>query len=764
MAFRCHRRVWGKFSVRKQLVIVGHSREGLELVPLLEANPGVDVRALVSEDPDAIHATLAEIDPMLAARFASRVSSDLSAALDAPGLTAVIDAEASRSMRAQLEKTHGVQVTTPVLAKLLFGFGSADAFSKPDLLQALRDTLDSYNLALDRRGLLDRVLQIAVSATGADRGSIMLWDPARRVLRVDVALGIEPELIPKIQVPSGEGVAGRAFAAERPILINGKADRSKYQITRERDDIESAISAPLVHGDDVIGVLNVSHARDQDVFDASDLEFVEQLACLDARLIARAEEYHQLLLESGTLRAEAQVRRLMGSADSLGLRLENVCAEIAASMSGSLCQLYLRDPDQQALFLQSTSSAHLPIASRDRLAMGEGLPGSVAASGERVFLSSGVGESSVYYACLPIQAGDERLGVLVFQGTGDGSASELLEPKLAAVCSALAEELGEALRSARLEREARRTAALSELFAASGVASEAGELYEFITGSASSILEAQDTVLRLREGDSGRFRIVSWTGLGEWREAPLADFERQLASEAIRTRRTVRVGETTGDAALGVEAAGIGSAMVHPLVEGERVIGSLSALGKVPEEPLLGENFDAADEQILQRLAQHAQTLVEGARQPVAAADHIDAESGLPAAAALRERLEEELARSQLRGHPLALVRLGFPGLAASSERAEISLALAEAIRLQLREFDVIGRPEAEVFVVLVPEPDADVSRLLSMLGRVARGILERHLAIAEIDLQIGYARFPEDGDDAGKLEAVAARARVETL
>ena len=61
-------------------------------------------------------------------------------------------------------------------------------------------------------------------------------------------------------------------------------------------------------------------------------------------------------------------------------------------------------------------------------------------------------------------------------------------------------------------------------------------------------------------------------------------------------------------------------------------------------------------------------------------------------------------------------------------------------------------------------EPDADVSRLLSMLGRVARGILERHLAIAEIDLQIGYARFPEDGDDAGKLEAVAARARVETL
>jgi GAF domain-containing protein len=724
--------------VRKQLVIVGHSQEGLELVPLLEANPAVDVRALVSDSPDAIHSALRALDARLAERFADRVSGDLSAALATPGLSAVIDADAPAAMRRRIENTHGVQVTTPVLAKLLFAFGTADAFSKPDLLQALRETLDSYNLALDRRGLLDRVLQIAVSATGADRGSIMLWDPAARVLRVDVALGIEPELIPKIQVPSGEGVAGRAFAAERPILINGKADRSRYQITRERDDIESAISAPLVHGDDVIGVINVSHARDQNVFDETDLDFVEQLACLDARLIARAEEYHRLLLESETLRAEALVRRLMGKAESLAARLEQICAAVAEGMSGSLCQLYLADADHRGLFLQSTSSSPLPIASRDRVALGEGLPGAVAQNGERVILANATGESVAHYACLPIECAGEVLGVLVFQGAGDGSESELLEPRLVATASALGGELGEALRSARIERESRRTAALSELFAASSSCSEPGELYEFITGSAASILEAQDTVLRLREGDSGRFRIVSWTGLGEWREPPLADFERELASEAIRTRSTVRVGEGGDEPDTASVATGIGSAMVHPLVVHDRVVGSLSALGKAPEEPLLGESFDGADEQILRRLAHHAQTLVAQAREPGAADEHIDAESGLPAASALRERLEEELARSQLRGHPLALVRLGLPGLAAQPERAEIALAMADAIRLQLREFDVIARPEPEVFVVLVPEPDEDVSRLLAMLGRVARGVLERH--------------------------ASGARARVETL
>ena len=34
-----------------------------------------------------------------------------------------------------------------------------------------------------------------------------------------------------------------------------------------------------------------------------------------------------------------------------------------------------------------------------------------------------------------------------------------------------------------------------------------------------SLLEAQDAVLRLREEPSGRFRIASWSGVGEWRKA-----------------------------------------------------------------------------------------------------------------------------------------------------------------------------------------------------------------------------------------------------
>jgi hypothetical protein len=162
--------------MRKRIVIAGTSREGLELLPLLDANPAVEVCAVVADDPSRTLAEVERLYPAIAQRLASRVSSDLEAALATPGLVAVVDADAPARVRARLAGAHGIQFLPPRLARMLYAFGPADAMSKADLLRALRESLDSYDLTHDRRGLLRLVLQIAVTATGADRGSLMLWD------------------------------------------------------------------------------------------------------------------------------------------------------------------------------------------------------------------------------------------------------------------------------------------------------------------------------------------------------------------------------------------------------------------------------------------------------------------------------------------------------------------------------------------------------------------------------------------------------------
>lgn len=757
--------------LRKRLVIAGHSREGLELVPLLDANPSVEVCAIVVEDVAAARAVLEEIDPATAQHLAGRITLDVERALSLPGLAAVIDAGAPARLRERLVAARGVPVTTPALARMLYAFGPADAFSKPDLLAALREIMDSADLTRDRRSVLDLVLQVAVTATGADRGSLMLWDEHDRVLRIAVALGIEEELIAKIRVRAGEGIAGRAFAAERAVLLNGKADHTRWQIVRERDDVESAISAPLVHQGRVLGVLNLSHARHQNQFADEDLVFVEELARLDARIIARAEELHGILRESASLRIEAQLRRVLGRPEPLPARLTAACQLLADGLRGGLVRLWLRegaeaDPSMAAgagttadseigLTLQASSTRLDPLGARERLAPGQGLPGRAVAERRALWLGGRAPDTELCSAALPLLAGPDLLGALEVSGGGD-RVGELAE-RLSGAALALAEELASQLRTAHLEREARRNERLGAAAASLAACEDARALWDLVTSSVVTLLEAQDAVLRLRDPETGRFRIVAWSGVGQWRRAPLAELERRLATDAMRNRKLVRIADLRADPALAEQAVGVTTAMIMPLLREGQLLGSLSALGKVPEEPLLGDRFGFADEAVLERLVQHVSAALATFREPER--PDIDSATGLPTGRLLRERLEEELARSRFRGHRLVLLELHAAGLQpeahASAVSGQAAAALGQALRAGLRPFDVLARPAAERFVALVPEPEREASQLLSDLSRRAREALAA--AGLPVDLRVGSAVFPDDAVDAAGLESCAA-------
>jgi len=603
----------------------------------------------------------------------------------------------------------------------------------------------------------------------------MLWDAHERVLRVAVALGIEEELIAKIRVRAGEGIAGRAFAAERAVLLNGKADHTRWQIVRERDDVESAISAPLVHQSRVLGVLNLSHARHQNQFTEEDLAFVEELARLDARIIARAEELHGILRESASLRVESQLRRVLSRAEPLPARLTAACALLADGLRGGTARLWLCEPAEPGtvgpepaavpstgLALQASSTRVDPLGGRERLAPGQGLPGRAAAERRALFLAGRAPDTELCSAALPLLAGDELLGALEVSGAGD-LAGELPD-RLTAAALGLAEELAAQLRTARLERDARRNDRLGAAAAALAGCEDARALWDLVASSALTLLEAQDAVLRLRDPESGRFRIVAWSGIGQWRRAPLAELERRLATEAMRTRKLVRVADLSSEPALAEHAVGVATAMIAPLLREGQPAGSLSVLGKVPEEPLLGDRFAPADEAVLERLAQHAQAALAAFREPER--PDLDTATGLPTARLLRERLEEELARSRFRGHRLVLLELRAAGLAPEARPAaaaeRIAGALARALRGALRPFDVLARTAPERFAALVPEPEQEPQALLAELCRRAREVLAGHGA--PVQLQVGYAVFPDDAVDAEGLEARAGEARLQAL
>ncbi|MEM6987638.1 MAG: GAF domain-containing protein, partial [Pseudomonadota bacterium] len=166
------------------------------------------------------------------------------------------------------------------------------------------------------------MLEIAVGVTGAEGGSLMLLDPDARVLRIRVAQGVEPELWPKIRVALGQGISGRVAADGRPIHLRGRADGGQYDLVRERVDVESALCVPLIHHGQVLGVLNVHHSRRADVFGDDDLQFMEQLASLDAQIIARAQEHESLRTQAARYDAVREVQRILRGPAILNDRLE----------------------------------------------------------------------------------------------------------------------------------------------------------------------------------------------------------------------------------------------------------------------------------------------------------------------------------------------------------------------------------------------------------------------------------------------------------
>jgi diguanylate cyclase (GGDEF)-like protein len=309
-----------------------------------------------------------------------------------------------------------------------------------------------------------------------------------------------------------------------------------------------------------------------------------------------------------------------------------------------------------------------------------------------------------------------------------------------------------------------------------GTCSDSAELYRTITSSAAMILEAEHALLRVQDEATGKFQIRSYFGSAETDEqAALFSLEKDLAIEAMRRRATLRIPDLAARPDLAERRAGLTSAMVQPLRRDGRVIGTLSVLGRVAREPGSGESFVPDDERVLGRLVEHAQgalaTVQE--RERARRRQRHDDLTGLPNAVHLRERLEEEVARSSGRGRTVALVRLRVVGLAAlldaqqEVEADRLVLSIAQELRGGLRDFDVLARVGRDTFEMLLPEPDGEVSQLLGPLARRVREAIRREpdASLAErLSLEFGYALFPTDATSARALVERAAESRIRSV
>ncbi|MCP5055800.1 MAG: GAF domain-containing protein [bacterium] len=751
--------------MRRAVAIYGVTEETLTLIPILEENPEIEIRG--AYDPELSTAR----ERAAAMHLELRLTDDL--ALFGQPLHALIDsgslppfAETHPELAQDVE-----QIVSPLTARLLWGYGVSSGDRKSELLQALHEIVESVNLTVEPQELFGRMLEIAMSVTGADGGSLMLLDTERGDLAIRVAVGVEPELWPKIRVPLGEGIAGKVAADARPLKVRGHADRADFQIVRERFDVESALCVPLIHEGRVLGVLNLHHATRPDAFDDDDLEFAEQLGHLDAEIIHRAQEHETLRREASRYAAVREVRAALATSDALDVRLRTLCQLVARRAGGGIATAYLYDPDEDSLRWIATSLGGAGLGADWRVDSGDGIDGRAARNRQPVLLH-GV-DGRLAYAALPLLAGGELVGLLAVQAGAPVPRSRSLEEALLEMAAAAAESVAQAEREARMSAHATKVTAINEAGIRLISSREISEVTRLATSSGALILEADHAVLRLQDPETRRYVIRSYYGSGDGRtQEALFQLDKHVAVATLKSRQPRLIRQVAEEPGLAEAGGRFQSVLSAPLRRESRVIGTLSLYDKVAPDQFYAGPFNEDDLRVFTRYGSYVERALENALYYESAGQHrnFDEETGLPNGEYLALRLDQELARAGDEAGRLAVavcrlenldeVRREGDGVRADRLVQQTALALREP----LRDFDVLARTGEAEFTMLLPDPGTAPEERITALSRAVADRISRDDRLNQpvrAALAFGYALHPADGTDRQALLKRAGHPRI---
>jgi GAF domain-containing protein len=759
--------------MRKRIGIYGATEEARQLIPSLLENPAFEIAAIVDPDAESIRQQLGAVDPGVARVLEDRLTADPDALLLDSGLHAVIDASSNGDFATNHPALaeRGIQVVTPLTARLLWSFSRATRNNKADLLTALHEIVESYNLTIDADELFSRVLEIALSITGADGGSLMLLDDGARELRVRVATGVEPELWPKIRVPLGHGIAGRVAADGRSLRLRGKADRQAFQIVRERLDVESAISVPLIFEGRVLGVLNLHHSTRADAFSDESLEFAEQLAHLDAQIIAQSQEHEALRSQAARYTAVRRVREILSAKDPLFDRLRTFCLFVAEQVGNGIATLYLRDNDEADLRLSATSLDGGGFGGEYRIEVGTGIDGGAARTREPAILRSSSG--TIAYAALPLIAGDTLFGVLSIQGGGEATGGRAAEEALLEIAAAAAEEIAHLLREAGMASRATKTGALNEAGIRMISATDPAEVLRMATSSAAMALGADHAILRIQDDETRRYVIRSYFGSADGRlQERLFRLDKQISVDVIKKRAPRLIADLAHDTALTDIREDFQSVIAAPLMREGRVIGTLAIYDKVLADRFYVGRFPQEDLVLFTKFVSYVERAVTNADFHAQARRYrnFDTETNLPDKRYLDKRINDEIARASGSEGTFAIAVCllenleEIKGASGPGRAREVVQRTVEALRAHLRDFDVMGRTEDGEFTILLPDPGYSAGERVYALARAIADDVSKDSALNDpirVAMAFGYALYPVEGTERQALLTQARMPRI---
>jgi GAF domain-containing protein/CheY-like chemotaxis protein len=443
-------------------------------------------------------------------------------------------------------------------------------------------------------------------------------------------------------IPFGEGLTSHVIRSREPLKLDTAEQAEGMGAITFGLTTQSWLGVPILAGDRVLGVITIESLK-RFAFDDGDLRLMSTLATSMGVALENArlfDETRRLLTETEHRNAELAVINDIGDALGQQLEFDAIIEAVGDRLSSSFpsrdmfIALYDKVANRIAIPYELDRGKRVTASS---LELGEGLTSLVLSSRRPIRLgtrteqkaSGGIDRPtngadidpnpSESWMGIPILAGSEAIGVVVFGEAEPNAFSESDER----VVSTVASSMGVALENARLfeetkhllaqtDQRAAELAVINEIGSALAQQLEFQSIVDLVGERVRSIFNPQSMFIALYDPATNiiEFPYARDAGVREERRAPRA-LGPGLTSRIIQTARPVRVGSDEEANELGAVQVGgsdTESFLGVPIMSGDRVTGVVAL------ERLERDAFSETDERLLSTLATSMGVALENAR------------------------------------------------------------------------------------------------------------------------------------------------------
>ena len=169
----------------------------------------------------------------------------------------------------------------------------------------------SFNSTLELDAVLENVIDAVIEITGAERGFLMLKDPAGELV-FRVARGMDHETIEEPEFQVSRTIVQKVAKSGQPLLTSNAQDELACRASVINLKLRSILCVPLQHKGLDLGLIYVDNRIQNDIFTNAELELLAAVAASAAAAIENARLY-EIAIEKGRMERELQVAQQVQS-------------------------------------------------------------------------------------------------------------------------------------------------------------------------------------------------------------------------------------------------------------------------------------------------------------------------------------------------------------------------------------------------------------------------------------------------------------------